>query len=190
MTDNGKSDDKDKKKKPWPEDFPFGDLWKVINESLNRWFEGFSGSDAERIDEAFKKFLSSPFVMGWSVSIGPDGIPRIQQFGSKSPESGKGYTLSKDREPLIDVYDLGDMLRVIVEIPGVSKENIQVRTEAKRLRISASQGERGYSKVIDLPAEIIPDSAQANYNFGVLEVTLKKVKSPEDKGSGVNVSIK
>lgn len=188
MTDDDK--DKKKKPKPWPEDFPFGDLWKVINESLNRWFESFSGSEAERIDEAFKKFLSSPFVMGWSVSIGPDGIPRIQRFGSKSPIPGKEYIQSKDKEPLIDVYDLGDTLRVIVEVPGVAKENIQVRTEVKRLRISAAQGERRYSKVINLPAEIIPDSAQATYNFGVLEVTLKKVKSPADKGSGVNVAIK
>lgn len=185
MTDDDK---KKKKPKPWPEDFPFGDLWKVINESLNRWFEGVSGSDAERIDEAFKKFLANPFVMGWSVSIGPDGIPRIQRFGSKSPESGREYTQSKEREPLIDVYDLGDSLRVIAEVPGVAKENIQIRTEAKRIRISAAQGERRYSKVIDLPAEIIPESAQATYNFGVLEVVLKKAKPPADEG--VNVAIK
>jgi len=185
MTD----DDKDKKKKPWPENFPFDDLLNAISENLNRWFESFSGSDAERIDEAVKKFISSPFVMGWSVSIGPDGVPRFQRFGSKSPIPGTRFTPGQEREPLIDVYDQGDTLRVIAEVPGVTKENIKVRAEGKRVRISAREGERRYSKVIDLPCEIIPDSTQAKYNYGVLEVTLKKVTPSKDEGS-VNVSIK
>ena len=88
----------------------------------------------------------------------------------------------------VDIYDQNDTIRVIAEVPGVPKEHIKVRTEVQRIRITASEGERMYSKVIDLPCEIIPESAQAKYNYGVLEITLKKIGSSEDK-SGVDVQV-
>ena len=185
MPDDNKKD----KKKRKGDKFLFDEIMGFLNENITRWFSSFAGPEGEQnLDEALREFLTRPFVFGWSVSIGPDGVPRFQRFGSSPPKTGI-FTPSPEREPLIDIYDLGDTLRVIVEIPGVAKENIKVQTEAKRVRISAMQGERKYSRVIDLPTEVVPDSVQAKYNYGVLEVTLKKVNPSEGEGSGVHVSI-
>ncbi len=181
MTD----EDKDKKRDPNRDEFPLEDLFKAFSENLNRWFESF-GSDPQRIDEMVKKFLSNPFVMGWNVSVGPDGMPKFQRFGNKP--SAPTFTSEREKEPLIDVYDQGDNIRVIAEVPGVSKDSIKVRTEEKKLHISANQAQRRYAKTITLPCEIIPASAQAKYNYGVLEVTLKKVK-PSSDTSGVDIPV-
>jgi HSP20 family protein len=182
MTD----DDKNNKKKSRRDEFPFDDLLKAIGETFNQWFESFSGADPEELEEVLKKFFSSPMVFGGNVTIGPDGTPRFQRFGSKIPTGG--VSPGKEREPLVDVYDQGNTLRVIAEVPGVPKEHIRVRTEVQKVLITASGGERNYSKVIDLPCKIIPDSAQAKYNFGVLEITLQKIEPSED-GSSVDVPI-
>jgi len=182
MTD----DDKNKKKKPRREEIPFEDLLKAISETFNQWFESFGGGDPEELEEVLKKFFSSPIIFGGNVTIGPDGVPRFQRFGSKMPVGG--VSPGKERDPLVDVYDQGDTLRVIAEVPGVPKEHIRVRTEAQRVRITASGGERNYSKVIELPSKVIPESAKAKYNYGVLEITLQKVE-PSGDGSSVDVPI-
>lgn len=181
MTD----EDKDKERDRNRDEFPLEDLFKAFSENLNRWFESF-GSDPQRIDEMVKKFLSNPFVMGWNVSVGPDGMPKFQRFGNK-PNAPR-FTSEREKEPLIDVYDQGDTIRVIAEVPGVSKDSIKVRTEEKMLHISANQDQRRYAKTITLPCAIIPESAQAKYNYGVLEVTLKKVK-PSSDNSGVDIPV-
>ena len=52
-----------------------------------------------------------PFVYGYSMTIGPDGKPRVKEFGNvKSPLSGsrgfmKSPRLSSEREPLRIIYN-------------------------------------------------------------------------------------
>ena len=41
--------------------------------------------------------------------------------------------------------------------------------------------DRNYKKEISLPATVIPESAKAKFNNGVLEVTLQKTKSDYTK---------
>src|SRR3712207_1936205 len=49
-----------------------------------------------------------PIVYGYSMTIGPDGKPKVREFGNvKSPFSGIGFfeqpSISSEREPLVDV---------------------------------------------------------------------------------------
>jgi HSP20 family protein len=74
-----------------------------------------------------------PFVYGYSMTIGPDGKPKVREFGNvKSPLSGRGtgfFTrplISSEREPLADVTTTSNEVKVVVEMPGLSKENIKV----------------------------------------------------------------
>src|SRR5439155_17314677 len=78
-----------------------------------------------------------PFVYGYSMTIGPDGKPKVREFGNvKSPfsSSRKGGGLftsrpliSSEREPLADVTTTDKEVRVAVEIQGVNKQNIAVK---------------------------------------------------------------
>ena len=52
-----------------------------------------------------KRERSGPFVYGYSMTVGPDGRPKVREFGNvRFPFSGKGlFTrpfISSEREPL------------------------------------------------------------------------------------------
>lgn len=84
----------------------------------------------------------------------------------------------------IDVLDEDDVVRVIADVPGVEKEDINLNATESVLRIRASRGGRSYDEEIDLPTKVDPDSATANYNNGVLEVSFEKKRS-----QGKNIEI-
>ena len=74
-----------------------------------------------------------PIVYGYSMTIGPDGKPRVREFGNvKSPlrgGSGGSFTnplISSEREPLADVTTSNTEVKVILEMPGVSKDKIKI----------------------------------------------------------------
>src|SRR6188474_3894823 len=69
-----------------------------------------------------------PIVYGYSMTIGPDGKPNIREFGNvKSPFAGRGLfeqpSISSEREPLVDISSTDREVKVIVEMPGIKKEN-------------------------------------------------------------------
>lgn len=118
-----------------------------------------------------------PYIYGFEVRIGPDGRPIIREFGNVR-RAGTKPVISEEREPLIDVFEEGDDVVVIAEIPGVDKDKIKVEVseDKRRLIIRASNENRKYYKEVELPAPVDPSSAKANYKNGVLEVRLKKSK--------------
>jgi HSP20 family protein len=183
---------------------PFDELF---NHFMNQFGAGF---DFENIfdnmdifiEDLLRRFnFSTPrgdmkntpgFVWGFRMTTGPDGRPRIERFGNTAQKIGSGrkqYQPSAEREPLVDVIEDNDVLRVIAEIPGVRKENIDLSATDKSLLVKAESDDhrRKYFKEIDLPCTIIPDSASAKFKNGVLEVELKKEDCLEQSGTKVNV---
>jgi len=123
-----------------------------------------------------------PFVYGFSVRIGPDGKPEIQEFGNVVPRRFGRPEIREEREPIVDVYEEDEEVRVIAELPGVSKDDIELRVlDERRLVIKASGEERKYYKEVDLPCPVDPDSAKAAYRNGILDVKLKKRAKPEGR---------
>jgi HSP20 family protein len=135
-----------------------------------------------------------PFVYGYSVTIGPDGKPVIREFGNVKPSAKPlpfrapklGMEVKEEREPLVDVFDEGDSIRVVAELPGVDKSDINIESTEKTMTISASTERRKYNKKIDMPSEIDPASAKASYNNGILEVKIKKAV-PTPKGKRIKI---
>jgi len=135
-----------------------------------------------------------PFVYGYSVTIGPDGKPVIREFGNVKPSTKPlpfgapklGMEVKEVREPLVDVFDEGDSIRVVAELPGVEKSDVNIDSTEKTMTISVSTETRKYNKRIDLPSEIDPTSAKATYNNGILEVKVKKTV-PSPKGKRIKV---
>lgn len=131
----------------------------------------------EEFEELRKKGLG-PYVYGYRIYIGPDGKVKIDEFGNVKKEGIKPR-ITEETEPLADVIDEGDKVRVIVEIPGVEKDKIKLKTSGKELLIQASNGRKYFKKLI-LPDEVDVKSAKASYRNGILEVEFKKVRG----GSG------
>ena len=97
----------------------------------------------------------------------------------------------------VDVIDEEDKIKVIADLPGFNKEDIELYVEDGSLVIKAQRKEeieekgkgyirqeRRYGEVyrrIPLPAEVKIDDVKAKYNNGVLEVVLPKTEAAKKK---------
>ena len=130
-------------------------------------------------DGGVKKEIG-PFVYGYSVTIGPDGKPVVREFGNvRSGEDRPLKAIQDKREPLVDVISSGTDVRVIAEMPGVNKEDINVTVNEKAMTISVDREDRGYYKKLELPGIVDPKGARSTYNNGILEVTIPLKSSGE-----------
>jgi HSP20 family protein len=130
-----------------------------------------------------------PFVYGYSVKIGPDGKPIIREFGNMKPGLATDETpmnLQDKREPLVDVIEDDDNVKVLAELPGVEKEDIKLTATIHGLNIKVDNVERRYYKELEFESEIDRASAKSSYRNGVLEVTFKKIKH-KDNGTPIKV---
>jgi len=112
-------------------------------------------------------------VYGFSVgSVG--GIPRVRPFGNIR-RTEKGPIIDEVREPLVDVFDEGDMVSIVVELPGVEEKDIQTEVSGDTLKLTTATKGRTYAKEIELPCAVDEDKLESFYKNGVLEIRLPKV---------------
>ncbi len=156
----------------------FKDLEKELPRNLVR--------ESKTPDGGVRKEIG-PIVYGYSVTIGPDGKPVVREFGNVRSGEGKSWKAIQDkREPLVDVVSSGKEVRVIAEMPGVSKEDINVTLNEDSMTISVDREDRGYYKELKLPGIVDPKGARSAYNNGILEVTIPLKSSG---GSGVKLRV-
>ena len=130
-----------------------------------------------------------PIVYGYSFKIGEDGKPIVRKFGNLNtfPSSLTGrFSVSDQREPVVDIIKDVDKLKIIAELPGVTKSDLRITANETSLTIESLSGERRYNKKIELPNEIEPSSGKSSYKNGILEVTFK-LKDSKDHGVSINV---
>lgn len=129
-----------------------------------------------------------PFIYGYSITIGPDGKPVFRQFGNVLPSAlPRGVEVKVEREPLVDVFEDEKSVKVVAEIPGVKKEDIDLTVDGNRLIIRVDTPERKYYKEVDLPSEVSTTGVKASYNNGVLEVSLPKKEPTKPRGEKIKV---
>ncbi|MFX0051465.1 MAG: archaeal heat shock protein Hsp20 [Candidatus Hodarchaeota archaeon] len=206
-TGSNYDDDDDSRRYPRrrrkPGENPFDDIF-------NHFMNTFGGMDFNSLfdqmdyflEDIFRRFgMRTPmegdsrfpgFVWGFRMTQGPDGRPRIERFGNtprKMTSSSGDARPSYEREPLVDVIEDTDVVRVIAEIPGVMKQEIELSATDNSLLIQAQSedSKRKYFKELDLPCVVIPESASAKFKNGVLEVELKKIECDEKQSTKVHV---
>lgn len=159
------NDEDRRRRTPWDDLFgDFDDEFEQMRERMNKIMEqmlrGSYFSEKE------------PMIYGFSMRTGPDGKPRFQEFGNTSPQTR--IQRGSAREPLTDIMEEEGRIRIIVELPGVDKEDIHLNASERSLSINVDTENRKFSKRMELPCEVDPDSAKAKYNNGVLEILLDK----------------
>jgi HSP20 family protein len=147
-----------------------------VPKDLVREYQTPSGSKVRQV---------GPLVYGYSVTVGPDGKPVVREFGNVKPmlgTAGGGPQLTSEREPLADVVTTDKEVKVVVEMPGISKEDIKVNAFDNKVEISTSEkAERKYHKIVELPPDADIDSVKSNYKNGILEITFSKKERPKGK---------
>jgi len=112
-------------------------------------------------------------VFGFSVKTAVGGKPIVEPFGNikKTP---KGPTVDEEREPITDLFDEKDEIRVYAEMPGISEGDLSLDLKGDVLDISAQSKNRKYHKEILLPSKVKPETLMSNYKNGILEVKINK----------------
>jgi HSP20 family protein len=136
----------------------------------------------ERMDRIFETFMKgelgpdrAPLVYGFSMQTGEDGEPVVREFGNAPRQARIGDKEPREREPLIDVIESGERVSVIVELPGVKKEDIKVEAFGRSLQVEVDDEAKRFNERIELPCDVLPGSIKASYNNGVLEISMKRV---------------
>ncbi|MFC7231727.1 Hsp20/alpha crystallin family protein [Saliphagus sp. GCM10025308] len=80
----------------------------------------------------------------------------------------------------VDVHDTEEEVRVIADLPGVEKQNIELECDGKTLTISARSDHREYDERVSLPRRVNEHTASATYNNGVLEVIFEPAEQSSD----------
>jgi HSP20 family protein len=195
------SDDEDypdwtkRRRSPFDKDPFFGDIDRIFREMEKRMEEEFKNfTDKVPKDYVKERKLPDgstvkefgPFVYGYSMKIGSDGKPEIQEFGNIK-KSLKGPEVKEEREPLVDVVDTDGEIRIVVELPGVEKTDIKLHGTEDLLEISVDTPHYKYGKEVKLPAKVKVKEAKSTYKNGVLEVIIPKVESSKPKGEPINI---
>jgi HSP20 family protein len=135
-----------------------------------------------------------PFVYGYSMTIGPDGKPRVREFGNvRSPLAGFGLgafnrpLISSEREPLADITTTDKEVKVVLEMPGVNKENIKINAHDSTVEVRSDDPQRKYHEVIDVPPETDIETARSTYKNGILEIIFNKKQAAKPKGKDIKV---
>jgi HSP20 family protein len=158
----------------------FKEIFKQIANNLPKELQGLSPEDIMRefMKNRDKFGFKGPIMYGFNINFGQDGKPTIDSFGNikKTPYSDKPK-VKEVREPLVEVNEDGKKIIIIAEMPGVTREDIELKATSNSITISTKEGpmSRKYYKEVDLPSTIDSNYAKARYTNGILEVTLKKI---------------
>jgi HSP20 family protein len=184
MSWRDKKDDEDKRRGfPFDDLFPndrdpFGsDFMKHFMNEIHKMMRNMDQQPGKNVTR--KQF--GPYIRGYSMTIGPDGKPKIRRFGNGQPglqpaglPMGFGQQEKKGNEPLIDVFTDKEEVKIVAELPGVSKDDIQVKATEKSVKIKASNSKKDYHTVKELSVAVKPETAKSKYNNGILEIVFKR----------------
>lgn len=175
---------------------------------LGKWnpFRFLRRSAGERRNESPATGLAAAGNMPapWHDPLMAQSLRMMQDMMLRDPFSGPGLL---DRwfgdfspstfQPRLDVVDDGDALRVIAELPGMERKDVEVMVEDDAIvlrgekRLESESEEKGcyrlerafgsFQRVIPLPEGVDVERAEAKFDKGVL--TLRLPKSAGEKAA-------
>ena len=84
----------------------------------------------------------------------------------------------------VSTYESEGTVRVVADLPGVDKDDIDIKCDGRSVTVSARTDVSSYEERIDLPVHVDEHSASATFNNGVLEVVFDRA----DSSASINLS--
>ncbi len=117
------------------------------------------------------------FHYGISVRTADGGRQvRVEPFGNmRTGDDAKHAPVREVREPLTDVFEEEDHVLVVIEMPGIDRDDAKIELAGDVLTISAEKGTKRYRKELLLPSDNLKYVKSAvRCNNGVFEVRLAR----------------
>jgi HSP20 family protein len=130
----------------------------------------------------------SSFVYGYRMTIELEDKPRVREIrnvrnegvgSSESSRTRNGISkynrpqITAGRESLAEVNVYDKEVKVVLEMPGVSKEHIRIQAYENSVEVSSDHPQRKY-QVIDIPRVADIKTIRSTYKNGILEIVFKK----------------
>jgi HSP20 family protein len=126
-----------------------------------------------------------------------DVLLNLQRALDAQTSSGwlQNQTASQGPFPPINVFQQGDDLLAIIELPGVEKRELQIQAKENTIRISGKKAanypegsvhrrERvfgEFDRTLSLPIQLDPERIKAEYRDGVLALLLTRAESEKPR---------
>lgn len=143
-------------------------------------------SPFEEMEHRFEEMFRRPFSL-----LGSSWFPRVRM-----PEM-------EEISPTVDIFEEGGDVVVKAELPGMKKEDIDVKLTETTLTISGEKKkeekiekknyyriERSYgsfARAFSLPAEVETDKAKAQFTEGILQIRVPKTEEAKKKEKKVHI---
>lgn len=117
------------------------------------------------------------FHYGISVRTADGGRQvRVEPFGTmRTGEDAKRAPVREVREPLTDVFEEEDHVLVVIEMPGIDRDDAKIELAGDVLTITAERSTKRYRKELLLPSDSLKYVKSAvRWNNGVFEVRLAR----------------
>mgnify|MGYP001040862732 CR=1 FL=1 len=168
----------------------FGDL-EIFNRKFMKKFQ-------IDLDEIMRKIENGEMKGSWKITRidepGADGYVIHGRIGSddsadpieplkplkRRPLPEKPFDipragLEEKREPLVDVFEDENTIRIYVEMPGEEKENMELNLTEGNVEVKG----KNFHKIVELPKRNITTGIMSSkYKNGVLEITIQKKENP------------
>ena len=158
---------KNKRRSPWLEIF---DEIKKLEKMMDDLMKSIEASN--KYNRRYRPFYGFSATFTRNRRLKPKSFRSLKR-GYVTPEIRGEY------EPLIDVFNEKERVRVFAEIPGACKDDVDIYVTEDTLRISVHTDNVKFYREIILPARVNPKTATATYKNGVLEIRLKKTSNKE-----------
>jgi HSP20 family protein len=139
---------------------------------LNKFIARIVGSISKNFEDAGVKGPAA----GITFKIDKDG--NLEIGGIENAETQQKPAMPPvplpQREPAYDLIETGNMLQVVMEMPGIKKEDIRISSNGNMLSVDASNGSKAYRKEFSLPFRVCEKAESSTFNNGVLEIKFKK----------------
>ena len=135
----------------------FEETRRAIHRMLKDAFEGKLGVFRE------------PFIYGFTARSRDSRI----EPSTPSVENPEVVT----RDPLVDVMLTESAIYLTAEMSGVGADDVRVGVDRAKLTIQA-EGDRRYYSLIDLPADVDPDTLKHTFKNGVLDIVIARKRTP------------
>lgn len=131
------------------------------------------------------------------------GIMRWSPWGDMDRFLEEDFWRAGAFSPAVDVYQDKDNVIVETSLPGVDPDKVEISVENDVLTISGSSEHKeevkhedyyrreirqgSFSRSVILPMTVKADAAEANYEKGILKITLPKAEEAKPKKIAVKV---
>lgn len=86
-------------------------------------------------------------------------------------------SLTKERQPLFDVFEEENHLTVLSEMPGIDEKDVNIEADENTITITAENSTKKYLKKVWLPTSIKKDTVKSTYRNNILQIRLEKLNA-------------